>query len=92
MCQALNKTCEAKVILQPTDNMCEANRMTFKQAREWSHEHNMTIRRKFITGEWRVNFSRFWGGTEDTAYYADSLDDAVNTMKIMYEHRLNSGK
>ena len=39
--------------------------------------------------EYRVNFK---GGTEDTAYYTDDLDDAVGTGKLMAKEKKESAK
>lgn len=52
---------------------------TYKQARDAIHDVGCTIRRTQCD-EWRVNLV---GGTEATAYYAGSLDDAVNTARAM---------
>lgn len=44
---------------------------------------SVTIRRDAINREYRVNLSRF---SEATAYYTDSLYDALNTGIIMSQH------
>lgn len=52
---------------------------TFKLAREAITAVGCTIRRTQCD-EWRVNLL---GGTEATAYYTGTLDDAVNTARAM---------
>ena len=42
--------------------------------------HYVTITRKSVTGEYRVNLEE---GTEATAYYTTDLEDAVATGKRM---------
>lgn len=42
----------------------------------------ITLSRSLVTDEYRVNFV---GGTEQTAYYTDWSDDAVNTGDAMAE-------
>lgn len=48
--------------------------MTIAQARATLAPHNLVLRK--IDGEYRVNIR---GGREETAYYTDSLQDAVDT-------------
>jgi hypothetical protein len=57
---------------------------TWKFAREILRANNMTISQN--RGEYRVNFE---GGTEDTAYYTNDLQDAIDTGKAM-RNNLNS--
>lgn len=47
---------------------------TLKAAKEFLRDKHMTI--TFKEGEYRVNHN---GAGEDTAYYSDSLEDAVGT-------------
>ena len=53
--------------------------MTIKQAKEELKQLGITLR-KTEDGQYRVNYAN---GTEETAYYADDITDAVTTGKAM---------
>jgi hypothetical protein len=44
----------------------------------------INITRKTSTDEWVVNYRPEYGGTPDSRYYADSLDDACDTARAMH--------
>lgn len=52
--------------------------MTIKQAKTFLQRHNMVL--KYYDGEYRVNFKH---GTEETAYYTNDINDAINTAIVM---------
>lgn len=54
--------------------------MNFKQAKLIAKEHGMTIKRIVDCGEYMVNWI---GAPESIAYFTDSIDDAVETLKVM---------
>jgi hypothetical protein len=54
--------------------------MTYRQARELIKSMGCTLHVQ--DGEYRVNLYK---GTEETAYYTDDLQDAVNTAARMTE-------
>lgn len=70
--------------------MHRVGRLTFDQARRELAALGMTITKDTVgrgptgSGEYRVNYR---GGTEDSAYYTPYLDDAVETGRVMAEHR-----
>lgn len=53
-------------------------RITLKEAQRIVREWRMVLTHNY--GEYRVNFR---GGSEATAYYADDVDDAINTARAM---------
>lgn len=57
--------------------------MTLAEAKKLVRVYGCTLREK--VGEYRVNLL---GGSEDTAYYTNDLDDAVETARLMNETRL----
>ncbi len=52
--------------------------MNIKQTIQTIRDLGLTCR--CHDGEWRINF---FGGNEDTAYYTDDAEDAVDTAKAM---------
>jgi hypothetical protein len=50
--------------------------MTLQEAKSIARHLGLTLR-KLRSGDYRVNFR---DGNETTAYYTDSLEDAVNTV------------
>ena len=50
--------------------------MTLREAKSLARRLGLTLR-KMRSGDYRVNFR---DGNENTAYYTDSLEDAVNTL------------
>jgi hypothetical protein len=60
--------------------MKEGSIMSQKQAFLIIRSYGLTVNKKW--GEYRVNYKN---GTEDSAFYTDDLEDAVNTAKLMYE-------
>jgi hypothetical protein len=57
--------------------------MTLQQAKSIARHLGLTLRH-LRSGNYRVNFR---DGTETTAYYTDSLEDAVNTAVEMARRR-----
>jgi hypothetical protein len=57
--------------------------MTLREAKSIARHLGLTLR-KVRSGEFRVNFR---DGNEITAYYTDSLEDAVNTAVEMARKR-----
>jgi hypothetical protein len=57
--------------------------MTLQEAKSIARHLGLTLR-KVRSGEYRVNFR---DGNETTAYYTDSLEDAVNTAVEMVRKR-----
>jgi len=61
----------------------EMNNMTLQEAKSIARHLGLTLR-KVRSGDYRVNFR---DGDEMTAYYTDSLEDAVNTAIEMTRKR-----
>jgi hypothetical protein len=59
------------------------NPMTLQEAKSIARHLGLTLR-KVRSGDYRVNFR---DGDETTAYYADNLEDAVNTAVEMARKR-----
>lgn len=61
--------------------------MTLAEAKKLVRVYGCTLRETLRekVGEYRVNLL---GGSEDTAYYTNDLDDAVETARLMNETRL----
>lgn len=56
------------------------------EAKAIANAYGCTIRYNSQSGEWRVNVR---GGNEDTAYYTDDRQDALDTCRAISAERLN---
>jgi hypothetical protein len=72
-----------KPILRPPAPRSGFHAATLQQAKSIARHFGLTLR-KLCSGTYRVNFR---DGNETTAYYTDSLEDAVNTAVEMARKR-----
>jgi hypothetical protein len=77
------KKLQLKPILRPRASRSGFHAATLQQAKSIARHFGLTLRKQ-CSGTYRVNFR---DGNETTAYYTDSLEDAVNTAVEMARTR-----